>query len=76
MKNTRLHARLRRPSPVLGFLTCLLLALLPAFAQGTGTLNGVVLDASGKYLEGAEVTIAGTAPVSYTHLTLPTILLV
>jgi TonB-dependent receptor len=32
-----------------------------ALAQNTGTVSGVVLDASGKFLEGAEISIAGTS---------------
>lgn len=38
------------------------LTILPASAQGTtGSISGVVLDSSGKFLEGAEISIAGTA---------------
>ena len=47
-------------APLRGLLATLLLASLSVFAQGTGAISGVVLDSSGKYLEGAEVTIAGT----------------
>ena len=49
-------------------LACLrwLLPLLPALltplrAQGTGTIAGVVVDAGGRFLEGAELAVTGTA---------------
>ncbi|MFM8619537.1 MAG: carboxypeptidase regulatory-like domain-containing protein, partial [Opitutaceae bacterium] len=50
-----------------GLLVALLLSLVPALAQTTGAISGVVLDASGKYLEGAEVSVAGTALAAITE---------
>ena len=54
-------------APLRGLLATLLLASLSVFAQGTGAISGVVLDSSGKYLEGAEVTIAGTTLATTTE---------
>ena len=34
--------------------------LSSALAQGTGTISGIVIDGTGKYLEGAEIVVAGT----------------
>ena len=69
MKPCVTSTRLRRfPIPPLtGLLTALLLGLVPALAQTTGAISGVVLDASGKYLEGAEVSVAGTALAAITE---------
>lgn len=39
---------------------CLALAS-PALAQSTGTVTGVVVDSSGRFLEGAEITVNGTS---------------
>jgi len=54
-------------APLRGLLAILLLVSWPAFAQGTGAISGVVLDGSGKYLEGAEVSIVGTALTAVTE---------
>src|SRR5687767_9811938 len=39
-------------------LFCIL--ALPLHAQSTGTISGVISDSSGKYLEGAEISVDGT----------------
>jgi TonB-dependent receptor len=52
------------PLPALQrLLTCLAVLLIaaPALAQNTGSVSGVVLDGSGKFLEGAEISIPGTS---------------
>jgi len=47
---------------VLHLLACtVLLGAVAARAQSTGTVSGVVLDTAGRYLEGAEVSVTGTA---------------
>jgi iron complex outermembrane receptor protein len=70
MKTTpavRNHQPFRRLLPAFAVLLGLLFTGRAALAQTTGTISGVVLDASGKYLEGAEVSVAGTALAAITE---------
>ncbi len=58
---TTAAAAFRLARRLLAGLALLFAAASPALAQTTGAISGVVLDSSGKYLEGAEISVAGLA---------------